>query len=201
MSDEVHESVAAYGAPPRRWTVRDYYRAAAKGVFGDDEKLELIRGEVVELSPQKNRHAHATYLLRRALESAFPGSIVREHSPIRLDEVNEPEPDVAVSRGPAATYSKRHPNANDLLLVAEVADSSLLKDRKLKGPLYAEFGIPEYWILDLQSNRLEVYRDPGMDSSGNGSYAVVEVLDVHATVTPLNSNGSEISIRDVVPGA
>src|SRR5579862_6042874 len=200
MSDEVRESVAAYGAPLRRWTVRDYYRAASRGVFGDDEKLELLRGEVVRLSPQKSPHAAATSRLRLSLETVFPGAVIREHSPMYLDDHNEPEPDVLVARGPIDQYDARHPNASDALLVVEVADSSIRKDRKLKGPLYAEFGIREYWILDLKANRLEIYRDPAQEINAKWGYSSTQLLETDATVAPIHGNGQSVTIASIIPG-
>jgi Uma2 family endonuclease len=198
MSDVVRESVAAYGASPRRMTVREYYRAADKGVFDSDEKLELIRGEVVELSPQKSAHAVATALTREALALQFPGAAIREHSPLHLDDFNEPEPDVLVAIGPLRRYNGRHPTADDVLLVVEVADSSLRKDRTLKAPLYAEFGIPEYWIVDLNANRLEVYREPVRDSGGKASYSSVQIVDLEESVSPQHG-GAAVSVRAILP--
>ncbi|HWA82509.1 MAG TPA: Uma2 family endonuclease, partial [Fimbriimonadaceae bacterium] len=166
MSDVVRESVAAYGATLRRMTVREYYLAAESGVIDPDERLELLRGEVVETSPQKSLHAWATGNLAKVLQRTFPDASIRAQFPLRLDDTNEPEPDVLVALGPDSRYVGRHPGPADVLLVVEVSDTTLRKDRTLKGPLYAEFGIPEYWILDLNASRLEVYRDPGKDGEG-----------------------------------
>jgi len=200
MRDVIRESAAAYGASPRKMTVDEYYRAAEKGVFDWDEKLELIRGDVVVLSPQRNRHSSATYRIQEALRAVFPQGVLRCQMPLRLDEHNEPEPDVLVAVGPMERYDSRHPGVADTLLVVEVADTSLLKDRKLKGPLYAEFGIGEYWILDLKSNRLEVYRDPVQDKNGKWGYASTQLLKGDAAVAPLNGNGASVSVASFVPG-
>ncbi len=199
MSDVVRESVAAYGAPLRKMTVREYHRATEKGVFDWQEKLELIRGEVVVLSPQMNRHSSATYRLVKALELVFRDAVVRCQLPLHLDDMSEPEPDVLVAVGPAIRYDSRHPDASDTLLVCEVADSSLSKDRKLKAPLYAEFGIAEYWILDLTSNRLEVYRDPVQLADSRWDYSSVETLAAQGQIAPLRGNGSAMPVSSVIP--
>ncbi|MFI5386931.1 MAG: Uma2 family endonuclease [Fimbriimonadales bacterium] len=236
MSDVVRESVADYGAKPRLMTVDDYYRAADagifdsderiellrgivveksgeglramtvqeyyraadEGIFDSDEKLELIWGQVVKLSPQKSPHAWAAGNMAEVLGGVFPDCVIRQHSPMRLDKTNEPEPDVLVARGPRSKYVKRHPGPPDTLLLVEVADTSLRKDRTLKTLLYAAFGISEYWILDLKSNRLEVYREPAKDASGKAAYTVVQTLDAQGSVIPLKA-ATEISVRSLLP--
>jgi Uma2 family endonuclease len=199
VSDFVYESVAAYGAPRRKMTVDEYYRAAEIGIFDPDEKLELIWGEVVELSPQQSRHATVTALAREVLRSAFPDSALREHSPLRLDQHNEPEPDLLVVKGPLHRYASHHPSAPDVLLVVEVADSSLRKDRKLKTALYAGFGIPEYWIVDLTSNRLEIYRDPeAAAEQGKAGYKLVQTLSAADSVVPLLGNGEAVQLGSIL---
>ncbi|HTQ09587.1 MAG TPA: Uma2 family endonuclease [Fimbriimonadaceae bacterium] len=194
MSEFVHESLAAFGAKLRLMTVDEYYRAAERGVFGPDEKLELLEGVVFELSPQKSPHASATFRVRQAVEEAIPEAVVRDHSPLSLDARNEPEPDVLVAAGPIDRYDRRHPGPADVLLVVEVCDTSLRTDRQIKAPLYAAFGIPEYWILDLNAKRLEVYREP----SASG-YSQVETLDPTASIAPLAGNGQTIAVRSLLP--
>jgi Uma2 family endonuclease len=180
-------------------TVDEYYLAAETGIFRSDEKLELIWGDVIELSRQLSRHASGTLLVAQALGNAFPDAVIRQHSPLRLDEFNEPEPDMLVARGPDAAYDRRHPTAADTLLVLEVADSSLRKDRTLKAALYASFGIAEYWILDLNANRLEVYRDPVAGEEGKGSYSTVRTLGVEDSIAPLQANGHKVAFRSMLP--
>ncbi len=195
----MHESVAAYGAVPRRMTVREYYLAADKGVFRDDERLELLRGEVVRLSPQKVPHAWSSWSLLEALRTVFPRHLVRGHSPFRLDEFNELEPDILVARGPANQYRDRHPGPDDALLVCEIADTSLKKDVGLKAGLYAEFGIPEYWVLDLKGRRLLVFRDPQTGKSGKAAYGVSEVRSPEENAVPTLGNGKGVKVADLLP--
>jgi Uma2 family endonuclease len=199
MSDVLRESVAAYGAALRPMTVTEYYHAAETGVFDWNEKLELIWGEVVLLSPQGGAHAGASANLRDLLADVFPGAGVRTHSPLTLDELNEPEPDVFVAAGPASRYLTRHPRASEILLVVEVADSTLAKDRNLKSTLYAQFGIPEYWILDLRSRHFEVFREPVTEPEGKSFYGYQKVISTSDTVSPLMAAGATIRVDKIIP--
>ncbi len=141
---------------------REYERLVELGVF-DDERIELLRGVLVTMSPQGAPHADAISRLGAALTTALAGrAVVRQHSPIALTEDSEPEPDIAVV--PEGSYAHEHPAT--ALLVVEVADSSLRKDRELKAPLYASAGVPEYWLVDLVHHTVEVGRTPGPDGYG-----------------------------------
>ncbi len=190
---KVWESAAAYGATIRQMTVDEYYLAADAGVFDANERLELIHGEVVELSPQKSAHAFITHNCTELLRAIFPEASIRSQLPLRLDEINEPEPDIVVAKSPASRYRSAHPGPDDSLLVIEVSDTTLTKDRSLKATLYAQFGIPEYWILDLQKMRLEVHREPK-----NGAYSTTEVLGREGNVTPLLGTKS-IAVAELLP--
>lgn len=199
MSDVVRESAVVFGANVRKMTVDEYYLAADTGVFDPSEKLELLRGEVVTRVTQNSPHAWATARLVDLLREISPQGVLRCQAPLRLDEFNEPEPDVVLAIGPHENYMHRHPAPANTLLVVEVADTSLRTDRNLKGPLYAEFGIPEYWILDLKGRRLEVYREPMRDAEGKGAYAVSEIFGNEGMVVPLNGDGGEIAVSDLLP--
>ncbi len=194
---EVHESAAAYGVSRRKWTVSEYHRAVETGVFQPDEKLELIQGDVIEVSPQRGPHACAVDNLAEILRGCFPGSRIRPQLPLQLDSFNEPEPDIAVVRGPLSRYFTNHPGPEDVLLVIEVADTSIRIDRGPKAALYAQFGLPEYWILDLGQGRLEVYREPSSESDGP-RYKRIEVLTPEQSVQSLHGS-CEISVRQLLP--
>jgi len=200
MSKGVRESVAAYGATLRPMSVREYYLGAENGVFDPDEKLELIWGEVIKLSPQKSLHAWAIDNVADYLAEAFPSARLRKQMPLRLDNFNEPEPDLLVATGPLSRYAKRHPGAEDALLVVEISEASLRKDRKLKATLYATFGIAEYWIVDLKGERIEVYRQP--EKSGDrGHYKSIEIFLPGQSITPLNAQGQSIPVSNLLPNA
>jgi len=135
---------------------REYERLVELGLFGD-ERIELLRGALVAMSPQGPSHADAVDRLGAHLVSVLGGRArVRQHSPLALGDDSEPEPDIAVV--PNGDYSHEHPAS--ALLVIEVADSSLRKDRELKGLLHAAAGIPEYWIVNLADHGVEIHRAP-----------------------------------------
>ncbi len=134
----------------------EYDRFVELGTFAD-RRLELIRGEVVEMSPQGPRHASTTWTVHSALAKALDGrAIVRCQLPIAISGDSELEPDVAVL--PLGDYSDAHPTTAHL--VVEVADSSLPADRGIKAELYAEAGIVEYWVINLVERVIEVHRNP-----------------------------------------
>lgn len=156
-------SVAAI--QPRKWTREEFDRLIEEGVFHEDERLELIEGEILEITPQNARHAGTVNLLYEAIEDVLPEDhCLRVQLPLALGEDSEPEPDIAVVEGGARNYLHEHPRT--AALVAEVADSSLLFDRRRKLPLYARNGIPEVWIVNVVEGRLEVHRDPHGEAFG-----------------------------------
>ena len=141
---------------PRRITRAEYERMAEVGLF-DDERVELLRGVILKMSPNNPPHMLPVDRLARLLIVAIADRAhVRIQGPVLAADDSEPEPDLAVF--PLGDYSARHPDR--ALLVIEVADTSLRKDRLLKGPLYAESGFEEYWIVDVAARTLEVHRGP-----------------------------------------
>jgi Uma2 family endonuclease len=143
----------------RRLRVEDYHRMVAAGVFEDDERLELLEGVIVQMSPQSPRHAVViTRLCDPQFAAVGPDCLVRAQLPITLEPDSEPEPDVAIVRRAEGGDRHRHPSS--ALAVFEVASDSLRKDRLAKAVLYAQAGIPEYVIVNLAQECLEVHRDP-----------------------------------------
>lgn len=146
----------------RRFTVQEYRRMAEAGVFLHEERLELIRGVIRMMSAMGSRHASFVNRLTRALTFAVGDrAFVWTQSPVDLDDWSEPQPDVMILRPEARHYEDALPRACDALLVVEVCDSSRRFDRSVKGPLYAEAGLPEYWMLDVACRHLDRLTDPG----------------------------------------
>ena len=143
-----------------------YHRMADAGIFGNQERIELIGGDLIDMAPIGQGHAGIVSGLTEALVLACAGrAIVWPQNPIRLDRSSEPQPDLAVLRRRADFYtSGERPGPADVLLVVEVADSSLRFDRTVKLPLYARAGIAELWIVDLKRRVVDVHRKP----LGNG---------------------------------
>lgn len=176
----------------RRWLRVEYDRMVDSGGFDPNDRVELLDGEIWEMSPLGSRHATAYELVGSALQSAFPQDYVRHQLPFALDRVSEPEPDVAVVNGSIRDYADRHPS--QALLIVEVSDSTLSYDRGRKLTAYARNEVPEYWLLDLTAAKLEVYRDPTSES-----YASRSLLVPGDTVTPLHAPDSVIAIADLLP--
>lgn len=179
-------------ATAHRWTRHQYEQMVDAGVLTTDDRVELIDGHIVPMSPQNSRHATAVEMTRRALESVCPGSsLIRAQFPLALGSASEPEPDLAIVPGTIEDYIDRHPS--EALLVVEVADSSLAKDREEKRLLYARHGIPAYWIINLVDQHLEVYRDPA-----SGDYKSKTTLERNDTVTPFFA-GTALPVADLIP--
>jgi Uma2 family endonuclease len=145
----------------RSSTVDEFERMGEAGIFHPDDRLELIEGEIVEMSPIGSPHAACVDALALLFsEIARRRFIVRVQSPIRLNDFSEPQPDVTLLRWRDDFYRGAHPTPADVLLVVEVADTTVETDRKVKVPLYARAGIPEAWIVNLPGERIEIYSDP-----------------------------------------
>ena len=146
------------------FTVDEFARMGEAGVFAEDDRVELIDGEIREMTPIGPTHAVVVNLLAELLITRLAGrAYVSIQNPVRLDRHTEPQPDLAVARRRLDAYASRHPEAGDLLLVIEVADSSLRYDRVEKVPRYGGAGIPETWLVDLAAETVAVYTDPGRD--------------------------------------
>lgn len=152
-------------APRRTFDVHEYHRMSEAGILTEDDRIELIEGELTEMSPIGSRHAACVMRLTKLLERAVGERyIINIQNPVRLDDLSEPEPDVAVLRYREDFYAESHPAPQDALLLIEISDTSLDYDRTVKLPLYAKHEIPEVWIVDLQSSRsIEVYTNPDGD--------------------------------------
>lgn len=148
-----------------RFTVDEYHRMGEVGIFSEDDRVELLAGEIVEMSPIGPLHAGTVGRLT-ALFSSRLGTevIVWVQNPLLLrSEDSEPQPDVALLRPRPDFYTRSHPEAQDVYLVIEVADTSVETDREVKFPIYARAGVPEAWLLDVSMERLEVHRHPAPD--------------------------------------
>ena len=153
--------------------VDDYYRMADAGILGEDDRVELIDGELIDMAPIGQDHAAVVNRLNRALVLAFGDrAIVSVQNPVRLDRLNEPQPDFAVLRPRADFYAEGdRAGPSEILLLIEVADSSLRFDRVVKLPMYARAGVAEVWIIDLQHRTLHSYRVPhGEDYAEASTY-------------------------------
>lgn len=169
---------------------------ADAGLF-EGRRVELIDGEVLEITPQKHRHAQCVTRLDTILRQAFAEHWVRVQMPLALGERSHPEPDLSVVAGSLDDY-KDHPTT--ALLVVEVSDTTLSSDRGRKAGLYAGSGVGEYWIVNLIDNVLEVYRKPMRDASHEFGwrYGESQVLSTDDRVTPLSAPGVGVTVRNML---
>jgi Uma2 family endonuclease len=179
-------------ASPRLFTVDEFHRMLEAGVFGEEERLELLEGVIVALTSQNAPHASAIQRLTKwfvkQLDDAYA---LMPQLPVTLGKRTEPVPDLAVVR---AEDIDRKTLPRTALLVIEVADSSLRKDRGVKTTIYARYGIPEYWIVNVKNSTVEVHRDPDPEA---GRYRTLLTAGPDATLSPTGLPGVSISLREL----
>ena len=177
----------------RRITVAEYHRMIAAGILGEDERVQLISGTLVAMTPQGGPHARVIQRLNRLLVRAVGDDlVVRPQLPLTLVDDSEPEPDLAVVRARDAESRERHPRT--ALLVVEVAGESLPLDRQAKAVLYARAGIPEYWIVNLAESTVEVHREPDPTTD---SYRARAVVPSDGTLTATSVPAVRIDVADL----
>lgn len=180
---------------PRRFSVEEYYELARIGILGPDERVELIEGQIIPMSPAGSRHAELVSRFTHALMAGLPEDVrIRPQCPVRFDGFSELEPDLALVRVTTEGFWARHPHPKEVLLIVEVAESSLRRDRHVKLPLYARAGIPEVWIVDVATLRMEVHRQPD-----DGAYREVAIHDREASVSPALVPNVRVEMRSVIP--
>lgn len=154
------------------FTVEDYYRMASAGILLEDDRVELIEGEIIDMSPIGSHHGGAVKSLIRFLTKHLGDRfIIAVQDPVRLSDLSEPQPDIAVLEPRADFYRSAHPTARDVLLLIEVSDTTLDYDRKTKLPLYAQSQIKEVWIVDLNHEAIEIYTEPA-----NATYTGTQIV-------------------------
>jgi len=175
------------------WTIEEFERAWDEGAFPPDARLELIRGEIVEMSPIGPPHALCVMWLCDLLSDLKPKGILSPQNPLELPELESvPQPDAVVFRR-RLDFRSRPPRAKDVLFIVEVSDSSLAYDRDVKMPLYAEVGIREAWLVDLNGERIFVHRRPSPEG-----YQDVRVYSRGEFVTPKAFPGKCFSVDEIL---
>jgi Uma2 family endonuclease len=179
-----------------RFTVDDYYRMGEVGILAADARVELIDGEVIEMPPIDPAHASlVTDLQNRLIATVGQRAIVRVQNPVHLGRHDEPQPDIALVTPPASKYRRRHPDATDVLLLIEVAETSLRVDRDLRLGLYARCAIPEVWLVDLKAGRVTRFRNPGETRYGESE---ILALDSPVPVPGLHSPPSRVDLTGLL---
>ena len=174
----------------RLFTVQEYHLMTEAGVFANNERVELIEGEIIQMAAIGTRHASSVKRLTRCF-SLIPEELATlgVQDPIQLTERTEPQPDVVLLQPRADYYATAHPIPSEVLLLVEVSDSTVDFDRNIKVPIYARSGIQEVWLCDLEVNCLEVYRYP----TANG-YTSIQKFERGEMVSPLAFPDFEVSV-------
>jgi len=186
--------VSTLHAPTYRWTVEEYEELGRAGFFQGDQRVELLHGEIIPMSPIGYRHATAVNLLTEFfVEAARKRYAVTPGNPFVLDERSEPQPDLCLIERSVLSQG-HHAGPEQLFLVIEVSDSTVAYDRRDKGPAYAARGIREYWLLNLEANQLEVFRD-----AAGGVWRDTLILSPDATIAPLAFPDLALCVGDFLP--
>ena len=183
---------------PKLWTVKEYHKLGTAGLLR--ERTELIEGVIYEMMTINPPHTYCVQVGQQALQVAFgAGFHVRVQQPLHLGPRSEPIPDLSVVSGTPHDYLSMHPVT--AVLVVEISDTTLWYDRRRKGSLFAKAGIADYWIVNLNKMRLEVYRTPVVDHAARygHSYANVTFLTAADAVGPLSAPASRIAVADLLP--
>ncbi len=176
------------------FTVAEYYQMAEAGIIGPEDRVELIDGEIIQMSPIGDRHAgYVNRLTRLFVEALGRKVVVSVQNPIQLNNYTEPQPDVVVLRPRRDDYAGKKVRAEDALLLVEVSDKTLRYDRNIKLPRYVAAGIPEVWIMNIADGELFVYRGP----SGK-TYAEALTLRAGEVVSPLAFPDAAFKVHEIL---
>ncbi len=177
----------------KKFTVKKYQEMIESGMFTSDDHIELIRGEIIEMSPIGRKHANSVKRLNAILSQKLSDQvIVSVQDPVELDDNSAPQPDVALLKKRDDFYLNSGPNPRDIFLIIEVADTTIKSDRDIKIPLYAEVNINEVWLVDTNNQLIEVYRQPF-----NGVYRQKQTFFLGDNISILAFPDVNIAVNDV----
>lgn len=178
----------------RLLTVEEYQKMVEIGIIKPEDKVELINGEIIEMSPVNSKHSSTVKKITALLYGLVSRRMnISVQDPIIAGQYSEPEPDIALLKPAEDFYESGHPTPEDVILVIEVSDTTLIKDQTLKLEVYATAKIPHYWIINLKENRVEVYSNPK-----SGNYSLRRLVDKEEKITLPNTE-IEISGSDLLP--
>ncbi len=179
----------------RRFTVEEYYQMARAGILGEDDRVELLEGEIVEMSPIGHRHALCVKRLTRAFYRLFADvAVISVQDPVHLGEYSDPQLDLVLARLPDDLYAEQHPTPHDIFLLVEVAASSAEPDRRVKVPLYARHSVREVWLADLEQQTITAYLDPAPEG-----YRSVRVYRRGEKLAPSTFPDRSLAVADLLP--
>ncbi len=178
----------------RRFTISEYYQMAKVGILTPSDRVELINGEILEMSPIGKRHAACVNRVNQLFYQKLGDRIlISVQNPILLNNLSEPQPDITLLQPRTDFYASGHPQASDIFLIVEVADSSINYDQEIKISLYSESGILEVWLIDLNQNSLQVYQQP--TESG---YQRIQQLQSENTLSPLAFPEIHLRVNEMI---
>ncbi len=181
--------------PVRLWNVDEYHRLIETGILTSDEKVELLAGQIIQMSPQRPPHAATTQCASDYLRDLLSlRATIRVQLPITLPPNSEPEPDIAVVRIDSRKYFDHHPAPDEIFLLVEVAKTTLRSDRTIKLPTYAKANIPEYWILDVEERIVNIFREPVGET-----YQQEIILNQDATISIVAFPDVTVSLNNLFP--
>ena len=184
----------------RKFSINEYHQLIDLGFFTENDRIELIRGEIIEMSPKRTPHSVCNSLLWKQLyELVGKQAEIRVQEPIILSSNSEPEPDVVIAKKKTDNYLSGHPTVEDIILAIEISDSTLQYDRETKLPLYAEAGINNYWIVNLVDNRLEVYTNPFDDIQNKFDYRHKSIILPNEHINIPTFNNITLELKTIFP--
>lgn len=185
----------------KRFTIDEYHRLIDLGFLTENDRVELIRGEIMQMAAKGTPHTNCCRDLLEELAGLLIGRAKLQcQDPIVLPSNSEPEPDFAILQKRTDNYRFALPKADDVLLVIEIADSTLKYDQEVKVPLYAEAGIPDYWIFNLVKNHLETYSEPYQEFQGGFGYSVKHIVLPNKTIALPCFLDISLDLAKVFPG-
>ena len=178
----------------RLLTVHEYHLIAEVGILDEDERVELLGGQIVKMAAKGTAHGAGVKRTEKLLENRLGNRVlVRLQDPVRLNNYSEPEPDIAVVVPDPLYYEDHHPTPSQVYLIIEVADRTLRNDLGIKATIYAQSGIADYWVLDVNNRQLHVFREPSQDG-----YQSIAVLGDDASIYPLQFPDISFAVRDML---
>lgn len=185
---------------PKRFTIDEYHRLISLGFLTEGARIELIRGELIQMTAKGTPHTVCSSILCRQLDRLLGDRVViRGQDPITLPNDSEPEPDAVIAQGTDEDYLAHHPYAEDILLVIEICDSTLTYDQTTKLKLYAEAGILDYWIVNLNACQLERYNQPYENAEGEFSYLSKQISLPNQSVAIPGFEDALLDLRRIFP--
>ncbi|TAE58307.1 MAG: Uma2 family endonuclease [Nostocales cyanobacterium] len=176
-----------------QFTVNQFHKMAESGILSENDRVELIRGEMIDMSPIGTRHSGCVLFLTNSLPLLLGKlALVSVRNPVELDEISEPQPDIALLKPRPDFYSNSHPQPEDIFLLIEVADTTVKYDREVKIPLYAEANISEVWLIDVNQELIEVYRHPIQ-----GIYQDIQTLEKNQSLSILAFPDVNINVSEI----